>query len=79
MNYRSSIAGPTTINYDRVKRSAFHDNNMLIVDLRDPNLSWVEVEQLKQIGHKLFGKPRNSSALAELAARHPTRLFAKAR
>lgn len=77
MSYRSNLAGPSTIDYQRVKRSAFHDNNMLIVDLRDPKLNWVEIEQLKQIGHKLFGKPP-SSALDEYAKRQPRRMFDRA-
>lgn len=61
LGYRLSNQPPTTINYNRVKASAFHDNRILIVSLDDPNLSWPDRILLEQIGERLHGRPKSAS------------------
>lgn len=41
---------------DRVKRSGWHDQHILVVDADDERLSWPERELVRQLGEKLYGK-----------------------
>ena len=47
---------PSTINYDRVKRTGFHEQRILVVALDDPRIPWPDRLLLEQIGEKLYGK-----------------------
>lgn len=50
-------AQPNTIDYEAIKRYAFRDQNILVVDLNDPRLTWPDRELLKVIAGRLYGKP----------------------
>lgn len=39
-----------------MKRQAFHDHKILIVNLDDQKIGWDERQYLINIGHKLYGK-----------------------
>lgn len=39
-----------------VKRNAFHEHGMLVIDLNDDRIGWDERQVLKNIGEKLFGR-----------------------
>ncbi len=52
---RSTLRGPTDVDYTAVKRNAFNDHGVLIVDINDARLSWDDRELLKRIGKTLFG------------------------
>lgn len=43
------------VDYDAIKRHAFSDHGVLVVDVNDPRLSWVDREEVKRIGMKLHG------------------------
>jgi hypothetical protein len=47
---------PTSMNTDRVKRTAFHDLHTLVIDYEHPDLTWDQRELLKQVGEKFYGK-----------------------
>ena len=46
---------PSTIDYNAIKRYAFHDQNILVVDIDDPRLPWQDKELLMAIGKRLYG------------------------
>lgn len=41
---------------DRVNRSGWHDQNILVVSPEDERLSWPERELVRQLGEKLYGR-----------------------
>jgi hypothetical protein len=43
------------INCEALKASGFRNADILVVDLNDPRLSWVDVAELKRVGTKLYG------------------------
>lgn len=49
---------PTTIDYESIKRYAFRDQNILVVDLNDPRLQWHDKELLKGIANRLYGSKK---------------------
>lgn len=55
---RSSLNLSNNVDVSFMKRQAFHDNRILIVNLDDPKIGWDEREFLKTIGNKLYGKGR---------------------
>ena len=46
---------------DRVKRSGWHDQNILVVSADDQRLTWPEREVVRQIGEKLYGRRSEES------------------
>lgn len=60
--YRMSLDPPTAIDYDRVKRTAFHEQKILVVHVDDDRIAWPEREILKAVGEKLYGKLRSNAA-----------------
>lgn len=58
LGFRPSLRQPTTVDYQAMKRNALHDQGMLVVSVDDPRLSWAEKELLRQIGEKIYGRPR---------------------
>ncbi|MET4238578.1 hypothetical protein [Bradyrhizobium sp. RT10b] len=57
-NYPTRQLG-NSVDYERTKKLAFHDHDIVIIDLNDPALTWVDREELKRIANKKFGqKPR---------------------
>lgn len=58
LGFRPGLAGPTSIDYEAIKRNAYRDQDILIVNLKDQRLTWVEKELLNQVAQKLYGSPR---------------------
>ncbi|TCU34150.1 hypothetical protein [Rhizobium azibense] len=54
--YRSPLRGPNSVDYDAIKKNAFHDQSVLIVNINDTKLPWQDRELLKVIGERLYGK-----------------------
>jgi hypothetical protein len=54
--YSSPIRGPSSVDYDAIKKNAFHDQDILIVNINDTKLPWQDRELLKSIGERLYGK-----------------------
>jgi hypothetical protein len=44
------------IDYEAIKANAFHDHDLVVIPLKHPMLSWVDIEEAKRIGAKLYGK-----------------------
>jgi len=44
-----------------MKRRAFHDTNILIVNLDDEKLGWADKQLLITIGEKLYGKVKSKT------------------
>lgn len=54
---RSNFFCPTTaLAPGFIKARAYHDQDVLIVSVEDPNLSWDQREILKQVATKLYGE-----------------------
>lgn len=58
LGFRSQRA-PSSIDYEAVKRNALHDQNMLVISIDDHRLTWPERELLRQVGEKIYGRPRS--------------------
>lgn len=56
-NYPTREIGRET-DYEAMKRNGFHDGGIVVARIDDPRLSWVDREELKRIGAKLYGRPR---------------------
>jgi hypothetical protein len=50
---------PTRMDTEKIKSEAWHDNGWLVVHVDDSKLNWMEQQVVKNIGEKLYGKPRN--------------------
>lgn len=52
------VSGVFSGNFDgeRIKRLAFKDQGILVIDVNDPMLTWDQREMLKQVGEKYYGK-----------------------
>lgn len=57
---RSPLNFANTVDYEAIKRHAFHDQGILIVKMDDPKLSWTDKEILRAVGERLYGKPAGS-------------------
>lgn len=48
-----------SVDHNRIKVQAFHDHDIVVIDLNDPCLSWIDREELRRIANKKYGpKPR---------------------
>jgi len=45
------------VNHEQIKVRAFHDHDIVVIDLNDACLSWVDREELKRIANKKYGPP----------------------
>lgn len=56
--YQSPLARviPTQMDTEQIKRNGWHQDGILVVDLRDPRLGWVDKGFVEQIGDKLYGR-----------------------
>lgn len=63
LRLRSSLPTAHSVDYSAMKRNGFHDQGILVVDVNDPMLPWPDRELLKQIGERLYGKPRTRPTL----------------
>lgn len=50
-----------TFDGDRIKRNAFHDQGILVIDVNEPTLTWDQRELLKQVGEKFYGKMKQKT------------------
>lgn len=41
---------------EAIKRQAFEDQGIVVAKVDDPRLSWIDKEELKRIGAKLYGR-----------------------
>ncbi len=55
---RSSLDRTNNVDISFMKRRAFHDTNILIVNLDDDKLGWADKQLLLNIGEKLYGKQK---------------------
>lgn len=53
---RTNYRAPTTLDAHAIKRRAFHDQDVLVVDLNDPRVDWAIRELLRQAGERIYGK-----------------------
>ncbi|CDX26690.1 hypothetical protein MPL3356_60499 [Mesorhizobium plurifarium] len=58
LGFRPGLRPPTTVDYEAMKRNALHDQGLLVISVDDPRLSWPQREMLRQIGEKIYGRPR---------------------
>lgn len=49
---------PKSFDAESVKRNGFHDQGILVVDINDDRIGWVERQMLINVGEKLYGKRR---------------------
>ena len=54
--YRGGLKVGNQHDYEAVKRNAFHDQDVLVVSVNDPRISWEDRLHLKNIGERLYGK-----------------------
>lgn len=59
-SYRSPLNLSNSVDYDAIKKNGFHDQGLLVVDINDDRISWVEREVLRQVGEKLYGKSKKA-------------------
>ncbi|WPE19949.1 hypothetical protein [Shinella zoogloeoides] len=58
LGFRSTGRGPNAVDYEAMKKNAFHDQDILIVNIRDSKLPWQDRELLASIGERLYGRKR---------------------
>jgi hypothetical protein len=59
-NFPTHLSG-NSVDHQRIKVRAFHDHDILVINLNDPALSWVDREELLRIASKKYGaKPAPS-------------------
>jgi hypothetical protein len=63
MTYRLATNYPTReigrpMDTEAIKRHAFETQGIVVAKVDDPRLSWVDREELKRIGVKLYGRCR---------------------
>jgi hypothetical protein len=54
INYPTAQIG-NQVDYERTKRLAFHDQEIVIINLNDPAPSWIDREELKRIATRKYG------------------------
>jgi hypothetical protein len=57
-NYRCPLGRlqPQVTDLEEVKRSGWHEQQILVVSPEDERLDWVEREVVKRIGERLYGR-----------------------
>ena len=53
-NYPTQFIG-NSVNHEQIKVRAFHDHGVVVVNVNDLALSWVDREELNRIASKLYG------------------------
>lgn len=56
--YRCPLAKiiPTKVDPEEIKRKGWQDQKILVINVDDPRLDWVQRGFVKQIGERLYGK-----------------------
>ena len=61
MHLRTNAPQPgRPIDNEAIKASGFRNARILVVDLDDVRLSWIDRAELERIGAKMYGPPRGS-------------------
>ena len=60
MNFRSPLTKliPSTTDTEKIKRDGYHIDGILVAPLDDERLDWTDVQELKRIGEKLYGREK---------------------
>ncbi len=60
MNFRSPLARliPSSMDTEKIKRDGYHLDGILVVPLDDDRLEWTDIQELKRIGDKLYGRKK---------------------
>lgn len=58
--FRTALPAPNSRDVAAIKRNAFHDQNILVVNLDDPRIPWPERQILTALAEKLYGKPKTA-------------------
>lgn len=40
---------------EAIKRNAYHDQQIAVIDLKHPKLSWVDREEIERVASKIYG------------------------
>ncbi len=48
---------PIAMETEAVKRDGWRKHGILVVDITDPRIGWIERQVLQQTGEKMYGKP----------------------
>jgi hypothetical protein len=58
-NYRCPLGRlqPQVTDLEEVKRTGWHEQQILVVSPEDERLDWAERELVKRIGERLYGRP----------------------
>jgi len=51
---------PVQMDAEEIKRDAWNNQGILVLSIHDERLNWVDVELVKRLGEKVFGKLPNS-------------------
>lgn len=54
--YRHPLNISNSVDYEAMKKSGFHDQGILVVDVNDDRIGWIERQMLVNVGEKLYGK-----------------------
>lgn len=54
--YRNPLNLSNSVDYEAMKRNGFHDQGILIADINDDRIGWIERQMLINVGEKLYGK-----------------------
>lgn len=56
---KCALAGllPDGVDVERVKREGWESHQILVVNLNDPRLDFVERRMVQQLGETLYGRP----------------------
>ncbi len=68
-----SLPSPKKMDCDAIKRSAFHDDRILVVGLDNPALTWPDRQLLEQLGERLYGKPPKARPELRMVRNGPRR------
>ena len=51
---------PISMDTESIKREGWKKHGILVVDISDPRIGWIERQVLQQTGEKIYGKPENA-------------------
>ena len=51
---------PIAMDAEEIKRDGWRKHGILVVDISDPRIGWVERQVLQQTGEKIYGKNQGS-------------------
>ena len=61
-NYPAGMIG-RAVDYEAVKRNAYHDQGIAIIDLTDSRIPWQDREIIEGACRKLYGQPKPAKAV----------------